>query len=490
MRSPRKRHANRGLRKRCGCARSKWNTCDHPWHFNLTLKGGGPSIRKNLDELAGRRIRGKEEAETAVEDLRSAFRKGDLVATTVPMLDAAGAPVLTASGKPRYRVEISEARLPVRQVLTLAQLLAAYVKEYVTAERPRGLINVRYQVGAICGAVLDLPTGERLAFGQWHVCDIGTGALEKFRATRRTQAIVTATDQDGQERARRKGGVPTTNRDLSLLRAAFNWAIRLGYVETTPFKKSTETVVKLSRETSRRWRLEGDEGERLLKACDPILLNPRTKLPQLVQPRPRLRPIVEAAIETGCRRGELLSLQWWQVKDLDGVNRRLDLPASKTKTTRDRVVPISTRLKAILEMRRKDPAGEDLPPDAYVFGNELGQRTNSIKTAWKLTCRRAGIEGLHFHDLRREAGSRWIDGGVPLQTVREWLGHTNIAQTDTYLDSTVRGQHEAMRRFEEMQAREVLRQQGLEEARVQASATDVEKQPQSDGARTTEEPVN
>jgi len=84
------------------------------------------------------------------------------------------------------------------------------------------------------------------------------------------------------------------------------------------------------------------------------------------QPIPRLRPIIEAAIETGCRRGELLSLQWWQVKDLESARPYLYLPAAKTKTKRDRVVPVSTRLKAILEMRRKDPDGEDLPPPAAV----------------------------------------------------------------------------------------------------------------------------
>src|SRR6185436_14875448 len=323
-------------------------------------------------------------------------------------LDANGDPVLGRNGKPLNRVEISTRRRPTREIVTVGQLLAAYVKEYVTLERPRSLTNVQYQVGAICEEVLELPTGERRAFGEWHWRDIGTGALEKFRAARRTQTIITATDQDGQKRKRRKGGVPTTNRDLGLLRAMFNWAIRLDYVDATPFKKSTETVVKLSKESSRRRRLEGDEGERLLKACDPLLMNPKTKAPMFPQPPARLRPIVEAALETGCRRGELLSLQWWQVKDLDGTNPQLDLPAAKTKTKRDRVVPISGRLKAILEMRRNDPAGEPHGLQAYVFGDEIGQRTLSIKTAWRLTCRRAKIVGLRFHDLRREAGSRWL----------------------------------------------------------------------------------
>jgi integrase len=55
---------------------------------------------------------------------------------------------------------------------------------------------------------------------------------------------------------------------------------------------------------------------------------------------------------------------------------------------------------------------------------------------------------LHFHDLRREAGSRWLDGGVPLHTVRDWLGHTNISQTSTYLSGTQQTQHDAMTAYE------------------------------------------
>jgi integrase len=110
------------------------------------------------------------------------------------------------------------------------------------------------------------------------------------------------------------------------------------------------------------------------------------------------------------------------------------------------------RLKMILNMRRNDPSGEHMPPNAYVFGNEIGQRITSIKTAWGAARRRAAIRDLHFHDLRRGAGSGWLEGGVPLQMIRDWLGHSNIAQTSTYLGSTIQGQHDAMRRFEERRA--------------------------------------
>jgi integrase len=107
----------------------------------------------------------------------------------------------------------------------------------------------------------------------------------------------------------------------------------------------------------------------------------------------------------------------------------------------------------VLDARRNDPAGEPLPSAAFVFGDEVGRRRGSIKTAWRLTCGRANITGLHFHDLRREAGSRWMDAGVPLSTIQRWLGHHNISQTSTYLAASGGGDADAMRAFEQATGR-------------------------------------
>ena len=147
------------------------------------------------------------------------------------------------------------------------------------------------------------------------------------------------------------------------------------------------------------------------------------------------------------RRGEILSLQWWQVRF--APKAELYLPAAKTKTGRDRRVPMSSVLRAILERRRTDPAGELIPTDGYVFRDQIGRKRGSIKTAWMLTLRRAKIADLHFHDLRREAGSRWMDAGIPLATIQRWLGHANISQTSTYLGASLGGDELDMRLFEE-----------------------------------------
>jgi integrase len=281
---------------------------------------------------------------------------------------------------------------------TLASVLDAY------GQRPHGTPIDRYQRGPI---VTTKVNGR--PFGEWRAAEITRAMVESFQCQRPTVA---------------------GNRDLAVLRAAFNWAVLKGLVPSTPFKVGTVSAVKLQREESRTRRLQPGEDERLLLAA-----------------RGGMRDLIIAALETGCRRGELLSLQW------DQVRSDLFLPAGKTKAKKPRRIPISTVLQRVLDARRNDPAGEPLQPDAYVFGDEVGRRRRSLRTAWKLTCERAAIKGLHFHDLRREAGSRWMDAGVPLHMIQKWLGHANISQTSTYLAASGGGDADAMKAFEKATGR-------------------------------------
>jgi integrase len=208
-------------------------------------------------------------------------------------------------------------------------------------------------------------------------------------------------------------------------------ALAEGYTETTPFKHMGVTMVKTNRaaEGPRDRRLVGDEEQRLLKHAGS-----------------HLQALIIAALETGCRLGELLSLQW---KYVDLTRRTITLISTRTKTSQTRSVPITSRLKAILEMRQHDPDGEPFGGDSFVFGTELGEQIGTIKTAWKATCRRAKIRGLVFHDLRREFGSRLIETpGVHPALVRDWLGHANITTTSRYLTTSAAGLTQAAKLFE------------------------------------------
>lgn len=153
-------------------------------------------------------------------------------------------------------------------------------------------------------------------------------------------------------------------------------------------------------------------------------------------------------LETCCRPGEILSLQG---QDVDLETRELTIRAEKAKTRRARRLPISSRLLAVLEMRRLDPSGKPFLPDAYVFGDRLGKRATSIRTAWENARDAAGLQGFQLRDLRHEAASRFEEAGVLTTDVSKFLGHRNLSTTTRYLTSRRLGL--ALLRVEEARAK-------------------------------------
>jgi integrase len=382
---PRK-SATDNVRKVCGCV--KWKECAHPWYvWYREGKELGPN-----GKLRARRLRRKLAELVGREPVDFADAKTEARRAIVAWQDGRDARELLAEDAP-----------------TLAAVLDAY------GHRPNGSPIDRFQRGPILKTMVN-----GRPFGEWRATDI---TLEMIKAFQRQRPKIAG------------------NRDLACLRAMFNWAILEGLVPRqtrtadgryeggSPFRVGDVPAVKLAAEASRTRRLQPGEDERLLLHAK------------------GLRDLLIAALETGCRLGELLSLQWEQVRG------ELFLPAGKTKAKKPRRVPISSVLRAVLDARRLDPAGDPLSPDAFVFGDEIGRRRHSIKTAWRLTCQRAQIVGLHFHDLRREAGSRWMDAGVPIAMIQRWLGHHNISQTSTYLAASGGGDADAMRAFEQAAGR-------------------------------------
>jgi integrase len=189
----------------------------------------------------------------------------------------------------------------------------------------------------------------------------------------------------------------------------------------------------LEREIPRNKRLQdADAEQRLLDAANP-----------------HLRGVITAMLDTACRPGEILSLQW---RDVSLDRRELTIRAEKEKTRRERIIPISTRLMAVLEMRRADPAGCEFPPDAYVFGDALGRRVRSVHGAWTNARKAANLGDFQLRDLRHEAASRFDEAGVPLVYVSSLLGHSNLSTTTRYLNIHRRGLHLAMQKLEDSRA--------------------------------------
>jgi len=216
-------------------------------------------------------------------------------------------------------------------------------------------------------------------------------------------------------RAGEKVSNSTINRELQCLRKIFNKAIDWGYANKNPVTK----VDFLQEKTSLRDRELTEEEEVLLFEAAPLYL----------------KNIMIVALYTGMRRGEVLNLRW---ENVDFEERTIKIV--ETKDNEDRTVPMNSEVFNLLyALRSKNGKSE------YVFPNpKTGKPYVDIKRAFNNACRKAGIEDLHFHDLRHTFASRLVRSGCDLNTVKDLMGHSSITTTQRYLHSLPRIKREAV----------------------------------------------
>ena len=163
------------------------------------------------------------------------------------------------------------------------------------------------------------------------------------------------------------------------------------------------------------------------------------KLLDVIQPHYRL--LVEMAVASGMRWGELMGLQGLDV-----------LPRGSGYTVKIRRVMIEISGKTSLRSygktsgaTREVTIGRDLgealiesakaDPDGFVFRAEQGGvlRRSSFRRVWGRACAAAGLTGVRVHDCRHTSASWLLDNGAKLVEVRDRLGHSSIAVTSRYL---------------------------------------------------------
>ena len=128
--------------------------------------------------------------------------------------------------------------------------------------------------------------------------------------------------------------------------------------------------------------------------------------------------VVRFALETAMRRGEIAGMTWDMV---DLKKRTVMLP--DTKNGQKKIVPLSsvalTILKDRLSTRRIDEEVWNIGLDA-------------ISQNFANACQKAGISGLHFHDLRHEATSRLFENGFNPMEVSAITGHKTLQMLKRY----------------------------------------------------------
>lgn len=230
----------------------------------------------------------------------------------------------------------------------------------------------------------------------------------------------------------------TVNRKMGSISGVFSRAIEWEYIDTHPLAKLKQ--LKVDSKGVIRY-LAADETKRLRDALDARQDEMRAEresanawrtdrhrepMPSLLELpfTDHLKPMVLVSLNTGMRRGELFDLKWSAV-NFD--TKTITVAGATTKTSDTRHIPMNKETIGVLEAWKKQ-----VSKSPYVFPGQGGGRFEDVKSAWLKLLERAQIDGFRWHDMRHDFASRLVMAGVPLNTVRDLLGHADIKMTLRY----------------------------------------------------------
>lgn len=273
---------------------------------------------------------------------------------------------------------------------TFNELVTEYVK---WAERQRCFKSKSYLIDQL-----------KNTFGNLPLRRFNTMLLEQFQSERL---------QKGKEREVKAGYKPipvkgnkpaTVNRFMATISHMFTKAVEWDMVEEETLKRIRK--VKMLPENNKRLRyLSKEECKELINRCDN-----------------HVKPIVITALNSGMRKGEILSLKWEHI-DLKHGFVLLDM----TKNGERREIPINDTLRVTLQglTRRLDS------PHVF-YDPSSGKPYQDVKRSFKTALKNAKISDFKFHDLRHTFASHLVMAGVDLTTIKELLGHKDIKMTLRY----------------------------------------------------------
>lgn len=219
-------------------------------------------------------------------------------------------------------------------------------------------------------------------FGKLDVSSVSKEHCDKYMAMRRA---------DG-----RKDG--TVRTELGHLRIALRWAEKRRLIDAAPH------IWKPTKPTPRERWLTRQEMEALVDSAK----------------EPHVRLAILLLASTGARVGAILGLTWDRV-DFDRRRIILQLPGD------------------FRQKRRANPPMTDTLRDEMLFAHKCaltdyviewgGKPVKSIKNGFKAAARRAGIENVSPHDLRRSVARILAESGMPMAEIAQFLGHTDTSTT-------------------------------------------------------------
>lgn len=216
------------------------------------------------------------------------------------------------------------------------------------------------------------------------------------------------------------GGPGAGNRAMSILNAAFHKAEQWGY---RPEGSNPCRGIKRNRRKKFECLLSNEELARLGKALDELKSNFPAQVTAL-----------QVLALTGCRKSEIVKLQWREVK-----GNRLLLTDSKTGP---RTVWIGDEVRTLLAALPR------LPSQKRVFVAKGSKDiVQSISYVWLLARTAANLEHVRLHDLRHSFASHAAAMSETLPMIGKLLGHANVQSTARYAHLDDQSALDAVRRI-------------------------------------------
>ena len=233
-------------------------------------------------------------------------------------------------------------------------------------------------------------------------------------------------------RETRKLKAATLNRAATYLTAMLNWAVKRKLISANPLEELDHLK---ETDSKKSWRFLSKEEIAVLKealrARDAAV---RAGAVPCIYAEPMggafadpLEPMALVSLNTGVRWGTLVSLRW---RNVDLAHGTPYIDADSTKAEAAQTLPLNSSAMDVLKKWREE--APDAAPAALVFPAPMGGMFYNVNKAWYRLLADSGLGHLRWHDLRHTFASQLVIAGIPLNTVRELLGHKNIKTTLRY----------------------------------------------------------
>lgn len=196
----------------------------------------------------------------------------------------------------------------------------------------------------------------------------------------------------------------TMNRELELMRAVFDYAIKLGLILNNP-----AADIERRRVVQAQIQIPTREQFRKLVAA----IRESDGRADSMKKAKSGADLVELLAYSGCRLSEATSLRWQDIDFKKGVFT-ITGGEGGTKNHEHRTVPMTAALRALLERLHKERK-----PQPTDFVSQIDSAKKCLATA----CRRLGYPQFTHHDFRHLFATTCIEAGVDIPTVSRWLGH-------------------------------------------------------------------